>query len=91
MSFWLYDPRSFKNAALFPTGGMSNFLNTLTLVVVAVVAFMKTKFKDFVDDKQLFMYSGISLAIITAVGLLFGKEEESSEDTTQYNFDLTYE
>lgn len=91
MSFWLYDPRSFKNAALFPTGGMSNFLNTLTLVVLAIAAFVKTKFKDFVDDKQLFMYSGISLAIITTIGLLFGKEDETSEETTNYNFDLTYE
>ena len=91
MIFWLYDPKSFKNAALFPTGGLGNFLNTLTIIILSTVALLKTKFTNMVDDKTLYIYTSVALLLVTGAGLLFGKSEESSNDSVQYNFDLTYE
>ena len=91
MTFWLYDPRSFKDAALFPTGGLGNFLNTLTLVLVGVVAAMKTRFTDMADNTKLLKYGGLALVVILASGLLFCDKNEETNETTSYNFDLTFE
>ena len=91
MSFWLYDPKSFKDAALFPTGGLGNFLNTLTLALIAVVAALKTKFKDMVDNKTLMIYGGLAAVVIVATGFVFCGNEENTENGTTYNFDLSYE
>ena len=90
MSFWLYDPKSFKDAALFPTGGLGNFLNTLTLVLIAVITAIKTKFKDVADNRTLMIYGGIAMSLILASGLFLCSSEENIKDTT-YNFDLTYD
>ena len=91
MSFWLYDPRSFKDSALFPTGGLGNFLNTLTLVLIGVITAIKTRFTDMTDNITLIKYGGISLIVILASGLLFCDREEQQSSTTSYNFDLSYE
>tara|TARA_Y100001973_G_C5057266_1_gene260843 strand:- start:428 stop:703 length:276 start_codon:yes stop_codon:yes gene_type:complete len=91
MSFWLYDPKSFKDSALFPTGGLGNFLNTLTLVLVALITAIKTKFTDIADNKTLMIYGSLAAAVILTTGLVFCGSEESSELSTTYNFDLSYE
>ena len=91
MSFWLYDPKSFKDAALFPTGGLGNFLNTLTLVLIAVITAIKTKFKDVADNRTLMLYGGLAMAVILASGLVFCDSKESINQSPTYNFDLTYE
>ena len=91
MTFWLYDPRSFKDAALFPTGGLGNFLNTLTLVLLGVVTAMKTRFTDMADNTQLLKYGGLALVVILASGLLFCDKNEETAEATTYNFDLTFE
>ena len=91
MSFWLYDPKSFKDAALFPTGGLGNFLNTLTLVLIAAITMIKTKFKDLADNRTLMIYGGIAMTVIPASGLFFCDSSENNNQTTTYNFDLTYE
>lgn len=90
MSFWLYDPLSFKNAALFPTGGLGNFLNTLTIVLVAVIAAIKTRFQDFADNTTLMKYGTLALTVIIGSGLLFCSKEEENTDVS-YDFDLTFE
>ena len=91
MSFWLYDPKSFKDSALFPTGGLGNFLNTLTLVLVTAIAVIRTKFKDIVDNKTLMIYGGIAAVIILTTGLVFCGNDENPELGTTYNFDLSYD
>ena len=90
MSFWLYDPTSFKRAALFPTGGIGNFLNTVTLVLISAIVLLKTKFQDMIDDKTLYMYSGSLFVLITTLGILFGGND-ADVDGSRYNFDLTYD
>lgn len=91
MTFWLYDPRSFKDAALFPTGGLGNFLNTLTLVLIGVVAAMKTRFTDMADNMTLIKYGSLALVVILSSGLLFCSKNEETAEATTYNFDLTFE
>lgn len=92
MTFWLYDPTSFKDSALFPTGGLGNFLNTLTLLLIGVITTMKTKFGDIADNMTLLKYGSIALFLILASGLLFcSKESEETSSTTKYNFDLSFE
>ena len=91
MTFWLYDPRSFKDAALFPTGGLGNFLNTLTLLLVGVIAAMKTKFSDMSDNMTLIKYGTLALVVILGSGLLFCDKTEAVEDATTYNFDLSFD
>ena len=91
MTFWLYDPRSFKDAALFPTGGLGNFLNTLTLLLVGVIAAMKTRFTDLSDDMSLLKYGTLALVIIVGSGLLFCDKNETQNEATTYNFDLSFE
>jgi hypothetical protein len=91
MSFWLFDPTSFKTAAVFPTGGAGNFLSTLTLAIIAFVVALKTKFKDILSDKKLFMYSGLALTLVTTAGYLFCRNESSNSIQPMLNFDLTYE
>jgi len=91
MSFWLYDPKSFKDSALFPTGGLGNFLNTLTLVLIAAIAAIKTKFKDLADNRTLMIYGSLAAVIILTTGLAFCGNDESSDSGITYNFDLTYE
>ena len=78
MSFWLYDPKSFKDAALFPTGGLGNFLNTLTLVLIAAITAIKTKFKDLADNRTIMIYGGIAMTVILASGLFFCSSEENN-------------
>ena len=93
MTFWIYDPMSFKDSTLFPSysGGLGNFLNTLTLVILGVVAALKTKYKNTIDNSVLMKYAGLSLCAVLLAGFVFcGKNtEELSRET--YNFDLTYE
>jgi hypothetical protein len=91
MSFWLYDPRSFKDSALFPTGGLGNFLNTLTIVLIGVITAIKTRFTDMADNMTLMKYGGIALTVILASGLLFCDKDEQTTQTTSYNFDLSYD
>ena len=91
MSFWLFDPKSFKDSALFPTGGLGNFLNTLTLLVIGLATTIKTRFPEMMSDKNILLFSSISLIIITAAGYLFCKNEQSSSIDNNINFDLTYE
>lgn len=92
MTFWLYDPTSIKDAALFPTGGLGNFLNTLTLLLIGVITTMKTKFSDIADNMTLLKYGSIALFLILASGILLcSKESEEIKSGTKYNFDLTFE
>tara|TARA_R110000772_G_scaffold268243_1_gene394536 strand:- start:1268 stop:1543 length:276 start_codon:yes stop_codon:yes gene_type:complete len=91
MTFWLYDPRSFKDSALFPTGGLGNFLNTLTLLLVGVIAAMKTKFSDISDNMSLIKYGSLALVLILGSGLLFCDKNEELEEATTYNFDLSFD
>ena len=91
MSFWLFDPKSFKTSALFPTGGLGNFLNTLTLIVVGLATTIKTKFPEMMTDKNLLLYSSLALIIITAAGYLLCRNEETKSIDNNINFDLTYE
>lgn len=91
MTFWLYDPRSFKDSALFPTGGLGNFLNTLTLLLVGVIAAMKTKFSDMSDNMSLIKYGSLALVVILGSGLLFCDKNEELEEATTYNFDLSFD
>lgn len=91
MTFWLYDPRSFKDSALFPTGGLGNFLNTLTLLLVGVIAAMKTKFSDMSDNMSLIKYGSLALVLILGSGLLFCDKNEELEEATTYNFDLSFD
>lgn len=94
MSFWLYDPKSFKDSALFPTGGIGNFLNTLTLVLVAMLAIVKSKFPELADNRKLMIYGGVSLAVIVAAGMLLCRNEESTSDSNVnevVNFDLSFD
>ncbi len=90
MSFWLYQPSSLKNAALLPTGGIGNFLNAVTIAIVAVLALAKTKFKHLLENEKFYMYLGIAFIATTLLGLLFGKEHEEELDT-KYHMDLFYE
>lgn len=91
MSFWLFDPKSFKDSALFPTGGIGNFLNTLTLLVLGLAATLKTKFPQMMTDKNILIYSSIALVIITLSGYFLCRNEQSSSIDNNINFDLTYE
>ena len=91
MTFWLYDPRSFKDAALFPTGGLGNFLNTLTLVLVGVITMLKTKFVDTVDNMTLLKYGTIAAIIIVGSGLVLCDNTKEESQHTSYNFDLSFE
>jgi len=91
MTFWLYDPRSFKDSALFPTGGLGNFLNTLTLLLVGVIAAIKTKFSDMSDNMSLIKYGSLALVLILGSGLLFCDKNEELEEATTYNFDLSFD
>jgi len=91
MTFWLYDPISFKDSALFPTGGLGNFLNTLTLALIGVIAMMKTKFTHMADNKTLLMYGSLALVVILGSGLLFCDKSKSLDTQTSYNFDLSFE
>ena len=91
MTFWLYDPRSFKDSALFPTGGLGNFLNTLTLVLVGVITAMKTRFTDMTDNMTLIKYGTLALVVILGSGLLFCDKNEQTTETTSYNFDLSFD
>ena len=90
MGFWLYDPSSLKNAALLPTGGVGNFLNTVTLAIFAVLALANTKLKHLLENEKFYMYTGIAFALTTIMGLLFGKEQQDEMDV-KYNLDLFYE
>ena len=76
---------------MFPTGGLGNFLNTLTLVLIAAITAIKTKFKDIADNRTLMIYGGIAITVILASGLLFCDSKESNQQGNTYNFDLTYE
>lgn len=91
MSFWLFDPKSFKDSALFPTGGLGNFLNTLTLIVVGLATTIKTKFPEMMTDKNILLYTSLALILITATGYLFCRNEQSNSIESNINFDLTYE
>jgi hypothetical protein len=91
MSFWLFDPKSFKDSALFPTGGLGNFLNTLTLIVVGLAATIKTRFPEMMTDKNILLYTSVVLIVITATGYLFCRDEKSKSLENNINFDLTYE
>ena len=91
MSFWLFDPKSFKDSALFPTGGIGNFLNTLTLLVLGLATTLKTKFPQMMSDKNILIYTSIALAIITLSGYFLCRNEQSSSLDNNINFDLTYE
>jgi len=91
MTFWLHDPRSFKDSALFPTGGLGNFLNTLTLLLIGVVAAMKTKFTDVADNMTLMKYGTLALVVILGSGLLFCDKSQEIEEATSYNFDLSFD
>lgn len=91
MSFWLFDPKSFKDSALFPTGGLGNFLNTLTLIVVGLAATIKTRFPEMMTDKNILLYTSVVLIVITAAGYLFCRDEKSKSLENNINFDLTYE
>ena len=53
MSFWLYDPISIKDSTLFPSGSIGNFLNTVTIAIMALVAIVKTRFQNLMDDQNL--------------------------------------
>ena len=90
MGFWLYQPTSLKNAALFPTGGIGNFLNTVTIAIVAILALAKTKFSHLLENEKFYTYIGLALAITTILGMIFGKEQEEEIDT-KYHMDLFYE
>lgn len=90
MGFWLYDPASIKYASLFPTGGVGNFLNTLTFIIICGVMLLKSKFKNLIDDNTLYLYSGTLFVFITIIGLLIGNNDPD-EDGAIYDFDLTYE
>ena len=90
MGFWLTDPTSIKHAALFPTGGVGNFLNTLTLLIFGAIILIKTKFNNIMDNKKIYLYFGTLLVFITTIGLLFGNNDPD-EDGAMYDFDLTYD
>lgn len=90
MGFWLYDPASIKYASLFPTGGVGNFLNTLSFIIVFGIVLIKSKFKNVIDDKTLYLYTGIMFVLITILGLLFGNNDPDEEGAI-YDYDLTYE
>ena len=89
MTFWLYQPSSIKNAALLPTGGMGNFLNTVTIAIITMLALVKTKFKNLETD-NLYVYLGAAFILTTLMGLVFCREEEEDIDT-KYHMDLFYE
>ena len=91
MSFWLFDVKSFKHSALFPTGGIGNFLNTLTLLVIGIAATLKTRFPDMMSDKNILIYSAMAMLLITISGYMLCKDDEMSEIGNNVNFDLTYE
>lgn len=91
MSFWLYDPKSFKDSALFPTGGIGNFLNTLTLVLIAMLTIVKSKFPELADNRKLMIYGGVSLAVIVAAGMILCRNETSPEVAETVNFDLSFD
>ena len=91
MSFWLFDPKSLKDSALFPTGGLGNFLNTLTLIVIGLATTIKTKFPEMMTDKNILLYASLALIAITATGYLFCRNEQSKSIENNINFDLTYE
>ena len=89
MGFWLYQPSSLKNSALLPTGGLGNFLNTVTLVIFSLLALTKSKYGHLFNEKH-YMYLGIAFVITTILGLIFGSEKEEEIDT-KYHMDLFYE
>lgn len=90
MGFWLYQPSSMKDAALLPTGGLGNFLNTVTLAIFAVLALANTKFKHLLENEKFYMYIGIAFMVTTILGLLFGKEQEEEIDA-KYHMDLFFD
>ena len=94
MSFWLYDPTSIKDSTLFPSGAFGNFLNTITIAIMAFVALLKTKFKGIVDDQTLIKYAGTSFLVVTLLGLIMCRGEQSNSSSMigeSYNFDLTFD
>ena len=93
MSFWLYDPKSFKDSALFPTGGIGNFLNTLTLALIAMLSIVKTKFPELADNRKLMIYGSVALAVIVAAGMILCRNETSSSNDVSevVNFDLSFD
>ena len=90
MGFWLYQPSSFKDAALLPTGGIGNFLNALTLAIFAILALANTKFKHLLENEKFYTYLGVAFMVTTILGLLFGKEQEDEIDT-KYHMDLFFD
>ena len=79
-----------KDAALLPTGGLGNFLNTVTLAIFAVLALANTKFKHLLENEKFYMYIGIAFMVTTILGLLFGKEQEEEIDA-KYHMDLFFD
>lgn len=90
MGFWLYQPSSLKDAALLPTGGIGNFLNTITLAVFAILALANTKFKHLLDNDKFYIYLGATFVVTTILGLILGRDDEEEIDT-KYHMDLFYE
>lgn len=91
MGFWLFDVKSVKDAALFPTGGLGNFLNTLTIAIVTAIFVIKKKFNNSIDDATLYKYGILALCIVTLAGLVLCRGERNSNSEQEFEFDLSYD
>ena len=91
MGFWLFDIKSVKDAALFPTGGLGNFLNTLTIAIITAILVIKTKFNNMIDNTTLYTYGLLSLCLVTFAGLILCRGERRSNSEQEFEFDLTYD
>ncbi len=90
MGFWLFDIKSIKDAALFPTGGLGNFLNTLTIAIITAMVVIKNKFNN-INDITLYKYGILSLSIVTLLGLVLCRGERNSSSEKEFEFDLSYD
>ena len=91
MGFWLFDIKSIKDAALFPTGGLGNFLNTLTIAIITAMVVIKNKFNNIIDDITMYKYGILSLCMVTLMGLVLCRGERSSNSEQEFEFDLSYD
>ena len=91
MGFWLFDVKSVKDAALFPTGGLGNFLNTLTIAILTSIIVIKNKFNNIIDDATLYKYGILALSVVTLAGLILCRGERKSNTEQGFEFDLTYD
>ena len=91
MGFWLFDIKSIKDAALFPTGGLGNFLNTVSIMIITAMIVIKKKFNNIIDDGKILKYGLLAFCIVTLIGAVSCRSERNSNNDDIYNFDLSFD